>query len=73
MINIKMNFDCKNINVLEYYNPEDDVILPDTIWGELYYIYCNLEDIILNRCNRKQEWFKLKRQIKIYIQWRKNL
>ena len=54
MTNIKTMFDCKDINVLEYYDPEDDVILPDTIWGELYYIYCNLEDIIFNRCNRKE-------------------
>ena len=62
----------ENIYVLEFYDSEDDIILPDTILGELYYIYCNLEDIILNRCDRKKEWFNLKRQIKIYIKWRKN-
>lgn len=72
MTNIKINNDNNDINVLEYYDSEDDIILPDTILGELYYIYCNLEDIILNRCDRKKEWFKLKRQIKIYIKWRKN-
>lgn len=65
------NFD-DNINVLEYYDPEDDVILLDTIWGELYYIYCNLEDIIFNRCNRKESLRRLNVQIKIYIRWRKN-
>ncbi|MBR1619706.1 hypothetical protein IJ674_10800 [bacterium] len=69
MTNIKMNND---INVLEFYDSEDDIILPDTILGELYYIYCNLEDIILNRCDRKKEWFNLKRQIRIYIKWRRN-
>ncbi len=72
MTNIKTMFDCKDINVLEYYDPEDDVILPDTIWGELYYIYCNLEDIIFNRCNRKESLRRLSVQIKIYIRWRKN-
>ena len=72
MTNIKMNNDNNDINVLEFYDSEDDIILPDTILGELYYIYCNLEDIILNRCDRKKEWFNLKRQIKIYIKWRNN-
>ena len=67
-----MNNDNNDINVLEFYDSEDDIILPDTILGELYYIYCNLEDIILNRCDRKKEWFNLKRQIKIYIKWRNN-
>lgn len=67
-----MNNDNNDINVLEFYDSEDDIILLDTILGELYYIYCNLEDIILNRCDRKKEWFNLKRQIKIYIKWRNN-
>lgn len=66
------NFD-EEINVMDFYDPEDDVILPDTIWGELCYICCNLDDIFFNRCDRKLTWFKLKRQIKIYIKWRKNL
>lgn len=65
------NFD-EDINVLEFYDPDDDCILPDNIWGELYYIYCNLEDIIFNRCDRKLTWFKLKRQMRIYIRWKKN-
>lgn len=67
-----MKNDCEEINVLEFYNPEDDCILPDTIWGEFCYILCNIDDIIFNHCDRKQTWLRLKRQIKIYIQWRKN-
>lgn len=65
-------FDNNKINVWEFYDPEDDVILPDNIWGEIFYIYCVLEDIIFNRCNRKLEWFRLKRQIRIFIKWSKN-
>lgn len=67
---MNVNFD-EEINVLEFYDPEDDVILPDYIWGEFCYICCILEDIIFNRCDRKQEWFKLKRQIRIFIRWQK--
>ena len=68
-----MNKDFEiDLDIWDVYDADDDVILPDTIFGELYYIYCILSDIITNNCNRKLEWFRLKRQIRIYIQWRKN-
>jgi len=68
-----MNKDNRHeLSIWDIFDPEDDVILPDTILGELYYIYCILSAIITNNCNRKLEWFRLKRQIRIYFRWRKN-
>lgn len=48
---------------------EDDIILPNNFWYELVYIYCMIEDIIVNRTNTKQKWKSLKRQIRIWLRW----
>ena len=50
---------------------DDDIILPDTIWGELVYIYYILKDIRKSKENRQDKLAKLKRQIKFFICWLK--
>ena len=45
------------------FDEEDDIILPTTVWGELYYIWCVIKYMIKNRQFSESEYFKLKRQI----------
>lgn len=41
---------------------DDDIIIPKTFIGELYYIKCILFDIIKNHKDSKSELIKLRRQ-----------
>lgn len=49
----------------------DDIILPDTYWGELQYIIACLKDILHNKSERKILFIRLIRQIKIHHKWMK--
>lgn len=51
---------------------DDDIILPDTIWGELVYIKFILADMLKNPESFKDEFIKLKRQIYFFVLWMKN-
>ena len=53
------------------FDENDDVILPDTYWGEIVYIYYILKDIIKNPDDRKRKFDNLLRQIRIHIRWMK--
>lgn len=53
----------------EDFDEEDDVILPDTYFGELIYIFYILRDIIQNSDNRKLKFDYLLRQIRIHKRW----
>ncbi len=51
---------------------EEDIILPDTYWGEFFYIYCCLKEILRNlhkKQKRKILMRNLIRQIKIHRRW----
>ena len=51
------------------FDENDDVILPDTYWGELVYIFYILKDIIKNPNDRNLKLKTLFRQIKIHKRW----
>ena len=55
--------------IAENFDEEDDVILPDTHFGEIVYIYYILKDIIINKTDRKKKFQNLIRQIRIYKRW----
>lgn len=56
---------------IDDFDEKDDVILPDTYWGELVYIFYILKDIIRNPNDRKLKFQKLLRQIRIQRRWLK--
>lgn len=55
----------------EEYEEYENVILPETMWGEIYYIYCMVKRIITSPKDREFQKYLLKRQIRIYGRWRK--
>ncbi len=54
----------------EEYEEYENVILPETMWGEIYYIYCMVKRIITSPKDREFQKYLLKRQIRIYRRWR---
>ena len=52
-----------NISIIEDFDEKEDIIIPDTVWGEIIYIKYILTDIIKNPQNIKRKIFELKRQI----------
>lgn len=50
----------------------DDIILPNSIFGEIIYIYYIVKDISSSKKNRKQKWNGLKRQVYFFWRWMKN-
>lgn len=63
------------MNNIEYelntFNPDEDIILPNTIWGEIVYIYYVIKYIIKHPKTRETEWIRLKRQIVFFKRWKK--
>ena len=53
------------------FDENDDVVLPDTLWGELIYIFYVLKDIISDKTNREAKSQNLIKQIKIHVRWMK--
>lgn len=51
---------------------QDDIILPSSIWGEIYYIKCALYEIYKYPQMKKQKWTELRRQIMFFFRWMKN-
>ncbi len=56
-----------NISIIEDFDEKEDIIIPDTVWGEIIYIKYILVDIIKNPQNIKRKIFELKRQILFFI------
>lgn len=54
------------------FDENEDLPLPETILGEIRFIWFMIKYIIKNPDERKKEIFNLKRQFTIYIIWLKN-
>lgn len=54
---------------IDDFDENDDVILPDTYWGEIVYIFYILKDIIKNPDGRKRKFDNLLKQIRIHKRW----
>lgn len=54
------------------FDEDEDVILPNSIYGEIVYIFYILWDMYQNRKTAPKQWFLLKRQIRMFRLWRKN-
>ena len=55
---------------IDDFDEDDDVILPDTYWGELVYIFYTLRYMYRAK-DKKEEFQKLLRQIRIHMHWMK--
>lgn len=53
------------------FDEDDDIILPNSIIGEIYYIWCITSDMLKTRKNLDKKWMLLKRQIYFFIKWLK--
>ncbi len=53
------------------FDEDDDIILPNSIFGEIYYIWCITSDMLKTRKNLDKKWMLLKRQIYFFIKWLK--
>ena len=51
---------------LKYFDEEDDIILPVSVWGELYYVWCIIVNMIQTKSFSKSEFLKLERQFNIW-------
>lgn len=56
-----------NINI----DGTEDIILPNSWWGEIIYIFFCIKDIINQRDHRQEKFSNLVRQIKIHRRWMK--
>lgn len=57
---------------IENFDEDEDIILPDTIWGELRLILFITLRMIKLPAERTKLYIELKRQIYFYILWMKN-
>lgn len=62
------NIDQKLQYTLDDFDEDDDVILPDTYWGELVYIFYILRYMYKAK-DKKLEFSKLLRQIRLHKRW----
>lgn len=53
------------------FDEDDDIILPNSIIGEIYYIRCIAIDMLKTRENLSKKWLLLKRQIYFSLKWTK--
>lgn len=53
------------------FDEDDDIILPNSIIGEIYYIWCIAIDMLKTRKNLAKKWMLLKRQIYFFLKWTK--
>lgn len=51
----------------DYKYTDDDIYLPNTIWGEIKFIFFMLKYLLTHPNERKKELSNLHRQIAIYI------
>ncbi len=54
------------------FDEDEDIILPNSIWGEFVYIIFVLFDIMRFSQGRGEKFVKLKRQISFFKRWMKN-
>ena len=52
-------------------NETEDIILPNSWWGEIIYIFFCIKDIIKQQEDRRRKFSNLIRQIKIHQRWMK--
>ncbi len=53
----------------ENFDEEEYIIVPETIWGEIAYIYFILKDMLQTRKDIKNKYRLLKRQIQFFKRW----
>lgn len=53
------------------FDENEDIILPDTVWGEVVYIYCILSDMLKRPEKSGSNLTALLRQIRFFIRWKK--
>ncbi|MBQ8460440.1 hypothetical protein IJ541_10120 [bacterium] len=58
--------------IIQNFDETDDIIIPESIWGELVYIFYILKDIVSHSANRKEKFSALKRQIYFFYRRLKN-
>ncbi len=54
-------------NFQNIFDEEDDIILPETFWGEIVYIKFVIVDMIKHQKNLKEKLIRLKRQIYFFL------
>lgn len=54
-------------NFQNIFDEEDDIILPETFWGEIVYIKFVIIDMIKHQKNLKEKLIRLKRQIYFFL------
>lgn len=54
------------------FDEEEDIILPDTVLGEVVYVMFFVVDILKDSRCRCEKFVKLKRQISFFCRWVKN-
>ena len=54
------------------FDEDEDIILPNSILGEIIYILFILDYMLRNKDKREKQWILLKRQIGVFKLWRKN-
>lgn len=55
--------------LIDSFDEENDIILPNSIFGEILYIFFIIRDIYKTNENREQKWIKLKQQIRFFFRW----
>lgn len=58
--------------IIENFDEDDDIILPDTLWGEIKLIAFILCRMFKYPDERKKLYVELRRQIAFYFLWVKN-
>lgn len=53
----------------ENFDEEEYIIVPETFWGELVYIYFILKDMLQTRKDIPNKYRLLKRQFKFFKRW----
>lgn len=53
----------------ENFDEEEYIIVPETIWGEIAYIYFILKDMLLTRKDIKNKYRLLKQQLQFFKRW----
>ena len=64
--------DEKKRYIIQNFDETDDIIIPESIWGEVVYIIYILKDIITHSKKRKEKLSALKRQIYFFYCKMKN-
>lgn len=53
----------------ENFDEEEDIIIPETFWGEIVYFYFIFKDMIETRKDIGKKWWLLKRQVAFFKRW----